>query len=261
MEYYLEASCACHTGRVRKNNEDNFYFNGQILAQEHSSVSKPIYKRFDQEAVCFAVFDGMGGEADGQIASHLAAQTFRKDCEQMERGGMMSESLLNNAVTHMNDAVVLNAQQSNNHMGTTAAIVGFCVESVYVGNVGDSRIYRLRQKQFSQISMDHTEKIPPFMQKTRHQKPRLSQCIGISPKELLLEPYLAKGKVKAGDIFVISSDGMTDMLSEKEILDVLHSGRDAGVCVQELIEKSLQNGGRDNITVIVIRVIQKPMER
>lgn len=254
MDFYLEASCGCNVGRLRKNNEDNFYFNGQILPQENKGIDIPMCQRVNQETVCYAVFDGMGGEADGQIASYLAANTFQKDCESIERGGLLSESFFSSVVNHMNNAVYLKAEQLNNHMGTTAAMIGFCEDSIYLCNIGDSRIYRFRQGRLTQISMDHTESIPPFLRNSANRKPRLSQCIGISPEELVLEPYIAQGSAKMDDIYVISSDGMTDMLSEQEILNILNNTENVVTCVEKLIDKSLMNGGKDNVTVIVIKV-------
>lgn len=261
MRFCLEAACGCNTGRLRKNNEDNYYFEQQILRQENNGLRIPLYKRFSRETVCFAVFDGMGGHEDGQVASYIAADIFKRDCEQIERGGMLSENFFSLAVNHMNDAVCIEAQRLKNNMGTTAVMIGFCDDLIYICNIGDSRAYRFRDNHLIQISMDHTEAIPPFMQGSRQRKPKLSQCIGISPEELLLEPYLAQGYVKKQDRFLICSDGLTDMLSDNEIEEILSSERDSGVCVQQLIDKALEHGGKDNVTAIIVRAIETAEER
>lgn len=254
MQFCLEAACGCNTGRIRKKNEDNYYFDSQILPLDNNGLTIPMYKRFEQDVVCFAVFDGMGGHADGHVASYLSANVFKHDCEKMEQGGMLSETFFTRAIVHMNESVCVEAQKLKNNMGSTAVIIGFCDDMLYICNVGDSRAYRYRKNRLLQITMDHVEDIPPFMRSSKRNKPRLSQCIGISPEELTIEPYVAQGMIKADDIFLLSSDGLTDMVTEEEIGKILSSGRDAGVCVQMLIDKALEHGGRDNVTVIVVRV-------
>ena len=256
MQFELEAACLCDMGRIRKNNEDNFYFDRQILDEDNAGLNEPLCLHASEGAVCFAVFDGMGGHADGQTAAHLAARVFQRDCIPVERSKMLSETFFSTAVRHMNDTVCIEAERLNNNMGTTAVILGFCEESVYLCNVGDSRAYRFRQGQMTQISIDHTEVIPPFLRTARHKKPRLSQCIGISSEELLLEPYLAQGAIESGDVFLLCSDGLSDMVMPDEISRVLGSGQNADECVRALIELALSHGGKDNITVIVIRVLE-----
>ena len=76
MRYILEAACGSDVGRIRQNNEDNCYFGDRILSVEHDGIPKPWFQCFDGDAVCFGVFDGMGGAEDGQVASFLAAKTF-----------------------------------------------------------------------------------------------------------------------------------------------------------------------------------------
>lgn len=255
MRLSIEAACGSNVGRIRKNNEDNCYFAGRVLSQEHGNIDTPFYQRFaTSDGICFGVFDGMGGEADGQVASYLAACAFQRDCEDVEGEGMLSETFFANAVIHMNDAVCAESSRRANRMGSTAVMLGFCDDAVYLCNVGDSKCFRYRGKKLTQISIDHLEDIPPFLQQSKRGKPRLSQCIGISSEELRLEPYLATGLVQPEDVFILCSDGLTDMITEEDISLVLDRGRDAGVCVQHLIELALEHGGRDNVTVIAIRI-------
>lgn len=255
MQFELEAACFCTIGRVRKNNEDNFYFDQQILEEDNTGLNTPLYLRSAIGTVCFAVFDGMGGHADGQTASYLAARAFQRDCAAAEPSEVLSEEFFSNTVTHMNDAVCMEGKQRNNNMGTTAVILGFCGESAYLCNVGDSRAYRFRQGQIVQISMDHVEMIQPSLT-VRHGKPRLSQCIGIPSEQLLLEPYLAQSLIKSGDIFLLCSDGLSDLVMLDEISNVLSGGQHLSDCVCTLIELALDYGGKDNITAIVIRILE-----
>lgn len=256
MQFCLKSVCISNTGKVRENNEDNFYFDNQILEKEHSGLVIPITKEFSGNRICFAVFDGMGGHANGQLASYLAANSFQKDCEQLNDMEEVSDSFFNDAIFHMNHVVYENAEQLHNNMGTTCVILGFSNELVYVCNVGDSRAYRFREGNLVQISMDHVETIPPFMKSFQRRKARLSQCIGMSPKEIVLEPYLAEGIIKEKDTFLICSDGLTDMVSEEEIENILLQQTDIKEQVTILLDTALKNGGRDNITIIAIQITE-----
>lgn len=252
MDFRIEAACASHLGRVRRNNEDNYYFSSQYAQPDAGSQGRVLYKQFLQQgSLCLAVFDGMGGLDGGEQAAYAAAQTFAHDCEQANRSGMLSETFFLNTVMHMNEAVCVRAMQERSSMGTTAVIAGFYEDTVYICNVGDSRAYRLRRGVLSQISQDHVGEIPPFMKSSRHSKPRLSQCIGTPPEELTIEPYIGRGTVRDGDTFLLCSDGLTDMLSDEEIAAVLMRENNAARQVERLVACALGKGGIDNVTVIV----------
>lgn len=260
MALILEAACGSNIGRVRTNNEDNCYFNGEILPEVNSGIPTPWYHRFVDETVCLGVFDGMGGMDDGQVASHLAAQSFATDCRRIQSGGMLSEAFFISAVSHMNNVVWTEAESRKNNMGTTAVMIGFCESAVYLCNVGDSPACRFRDGLLTKISMDHLEEIPPFLQGKAHKKAKLSQCVGISPEELQLEPYLAQGVLREGDVFLLCSDGLTDMVPTEEIRLLLAENNDLGVAVQRLIQRALDGGGKDNITVLLVKAVSVPRE-
>ena len=121
----------------------------------------------------------------------------------------------------------------------------------YVCNVGDSRAYRLRDGEFLQLSCDHVEKRPGRDQK----KAALTQHLGFGSEEIEIEPYIAKGELKRGDTYLLCSDGLSDMLTNFEITDIMLGCEDAEDCVRQLIDSALQHGGRDNITAIVCKLI------
>jgi len=257
MQFVLEAACGCDIGRIRHSNEDNYLFNKRIRNIEDNEFIKPDYKVFEQNVACFGVFDGLGGAGDGHIASYMAANVLLQDFCQVESSGMMSESFFNSTVTHMNEKVCVEALQRKNNMGTTFVGACFCEERIYLCNIGDSRAYRVRESQLVQISKDHVEEIPPFMQHKRHIKPNLSQCIGIPSEELLIEPYVMQGEIKQDDTYLLCSDGITDMLTDKEILSILENSKDASICIQLLISSAMSHGGKDNATAIVVKVKEK----
>lgn len=257
MHFILEAACGSDVGKIRQNNEDNYFFDNKVREIDDSEFIKPVCKTFDGDAVCFGVFDGLGGADDGQIASYLAANVLKNDFEHVENTGMMSEAFFNNSVVHMNEKVCVEASGRKNKMGTTFVGACFCENRVYLCNVGDSRAYRLRDDALVQISKDHVEEIPPFMRGKRGVKAPLSQCIGTPVEELLIEPYVVQGEVKKGDIYLFCSDGITDMLTDEQIYTILTKCKDSDISVQMLINTALSHGGKDNATAIVVEVKEK----
>lgn len=256
MQYCIDAACCCSTGCKRRNNEDNFYFNGHILPQENNGLEKIITAQIEvmEKSVSFGVFDGMGGEEDGQVASYIAADIFKDKCTETYKYRSLPEGFLENAVTHMNNAVCQEAELRHCHMGTTAAILSFWKDEVYACNVGDSKIFRLHQDELLQISEDHTD--AKFLAECgiHNRRPQLSQYIGISPDEMVIEPHIVKCELCLEDRYLICSDGLTDMVSAAEINSIMKKSSSAKDCAERLIESALGHGGKDNITVIVVKI-------
>lgn len=254
--YSIEASCSCSIGRVRQNNEDNIYFNGKILDTDNEGLSNAIsMSKKMTHRICFAIFDGMGGEEDGEIASFTAANQLSIDINTEEMSRKTIFNFLNKSVLNMNDSICKEAQNRNsNHMGTTVALLLFICNNVYVCNVGDSRIYRLQDNLLTQLSYDHVEKLPKNIELERKRKPRLTQNLGISPEELQIEPYINRFDTQEGDKYLICSDGITDMLSNAEIFTIMSNTKSVKRCSNKLVAAALKNGGRDNATAIVVYV-------
>ena len=135
-------------------------------------------------------------------------------------------------------------------MGTTAAMVQFGKDAVYVLNVGDSRIYKVSKKKMNMISQDHVAYGYPG-------KAPLTKFLGLDSRDENLKPYIAMGKYKAGDTYLICTDGITDMLGEDEILSILNSEKDAKQTARDLVDKALESGGIDNLTAVVLQVQRK----
>lgn len=251
MKFVLEAACACHRGSVRSKNEDNFYFYGKTLEEENEGLRHPVVMEGPLvQNIGFAVFDGMGGENFGERASYSAAREMQK--AEREQDVLMGEkAYLSKLVQRMNNAVVVEEKKLlTSHMGSTLACLYFTNQYVYVCNLGDSRAYRLRNHEFMQISQDHVDARPLH----NGGKPAVSQYLGIDPEEVLLDPYIAKGEIKSGDLYLLCSDGLTDMASNFEIADIMLQCEDTADCVRKLIHIALEHGGEDNITAIVCRV-------
>ena len=252
MKLMIRAACLSDPGRVRRKNEDNFYFGGYCMPETNTGLRKPAYIcRETGEGMWLAVFDGMGGESLGEAAAFAAASEMRRQCETLPRPFMSETHYISNVCMALNAAVVNAARRRTvMHTGTTLAALYITHRRVCVCNVGDSRVYRLRRKELSQLSQDHVDgrPYPPGV------KPPLMQHLGIDPKELLIRPYITKGRIAEGDCYLLCSDGLTDMLTELQIADMMIRIPDVTACAEALVKAALNHGGRDNVTVIVCRI-------
>lgn len=251
----IEAACICNTGRIRKNNEDNFYFNGECLDLENNGLAAPITVTTPlKTGICYAVFDGLGGECFGECASFAAAQHMQKTRRTLADVLIPAPKHLVNMVNRLNDAV-LKAQKEKmtEHMATTMVAFYFSGRHVYSCNLGDSRAFRLRDGELRQMSTDHAANRPG----RGYAKAPLTQYLGINTDEMLLEPSIDKEEVQQGDMYLLCSDGLTDMLSNSEISDIMCKSKSAESCAEALVAATLEHGGRDNVTVIVCKLISQ----
>lgn len=245
MDYRLSAACGSNVGRIRGNNEDSFYFNGYIPDSGSDGIVS--LKDSGIDGTCFCVFDGMGGEEHGDIASFTAASAL-----ETALNGPDGNILLEDLCSVMNDAVCARAQElCSGRMGTTMAMLCFSLGKAFVCNIGDSRIYLFRDDKLRQLSEDHVEELPPGR---RWRKPGLTQYIGIPKDELLIEPHTAAYDIQKNDVFLICSDGLTDMLTEEEICSCIKNHLSAEKIVDDLIIRANRSGGRDNITALIAKV-------
>lgn len=254
----LRAACGCNQGKRRNNNEDNFYFDGSYMNSENHGLpnveSKMVSLNRDS---FFCVFDGMGGGDFGEVASYTAAKAAGKFLA-MEKNINPCDLTpsLERLCEAVNEAVFEAGQRlGSSKMGSTLVGLYFHAGQVWVCNLGDSRCYMLRNRTMKQISQDHTDEA--FMKENgiTGRKPYLTQYLGIDPEEMMIVPYVKSYYVDKGDRFLICSDGVTDMVEEQQICNLLARCDSPEICVEELIRASLDGGGRDNITAIVLDVV------
>lgn len=238
-------------GNFRENNEDNLYVNGTYLEVNHTDRSFE-YKCKTESAAVFGVFDGLGGEEKGEEASFRAAEALDK-AENMED----YFNIANNSVCSIEKS------DKSKQIGSTAAIVSISREGFIAANIGDSRIYYIRDNNISMLSVDHTmvETMIASGVITREDAEKnpykncLTQCLGMSEEEMIITPYISKMyDYKKGDIFVICSDGLSGVLSAEEILKIIRENESSVNIAEILTDKAYENGTRDNTTVIVIYV-------
>ena len=255
-----------HTGKVRTNNEDNFYCNGETLKQEK------IYLNGTAESPCvFAVCDGMGGEAHGELASLTAAETLDEHAEKIKLAASSDrvDEAVQFFISEANDKICNIMRENSFRMGTTLALVVISDNSVMAYNIGDSRIYKFSNGVLSQISEDHTmaqQKIKMGLltpEEARHDKSKhvLTRCLGVFEDEMVLIPNIISPLNIDKELrLLLCSDGLTDMLSDLQIQDILRSNVDSKSAVNVLVDSALRNGGRDNITCLVIDFNSKGAE-
>ena len=249
-------------GRVRKNNEDNFVVCN--LTTGEVGVS-PSLREHDLGPLgsLFMVADGMGGEASGEVASQLAAVTVPKRLyDNLKSLGTVSEAnfviLLREAIEYANQIIFQKALANPAYrgMGTTTTASALFGQHLFVGQVGDSRCYLIRNKQITQLTRDQTflnylkdigAELPADPEKDSR-KSILTQAVGSSETLDVKVTYI---RVNQGDRILMCSDGLYNMVPEADLLEIAGRGDELSENCKALIEKANANGGTDNITVIL----------
>lgn len=243
-----------YIGQIRINNEDNIYVNGSFLEDPRQEYfqTDPIIRELD---VLTAVCDGIGGAVYGEIASLTAVKALKTYSENEIFDAFGCVDYLNNEVLS-----IMNELNCRN-MGTTLAMIHVHGNTATAVNVGDSRIYLYRDSGILQISRDHTRfqsmldtgiDIEHINEDAKHQ---LTQNIGIPEDEFSIDPEVSEFQIHHGDSILISSDGFTDVVSEDEIADILHRDISIEETVDSCIELAAKHKSKDNISVVVIRVL------
>src|SRR5208337_3687903 len=249
-------------GRVRKNNEDNFVICDLTTGEVSGSPSLREHDSGPRGSL-FMVADGMGGEASGEVASQLAAVTVPKRLyDNLKSLGAVSEAnfviLLREAIEYANQIIFQKALANPAYrgMGTTTTAAALFGRHLFVGEVGDSRCYLIRNKQITQLTRDQTflnyladigAELPADPEKDSR-KSILTQAVGSSEK---VDVKVTYAKVRQGDSILLCSDGLYNMVNPAEMSGVLeHENGLPGRC-KALVAKANEHGGTDNITVIM----------
>lgn len=230
-------------GLRRKNNEDAY-----LAMPEH---------------VFCTVVDGMGGSADGEVASGIFVEAA-KEVFKCEFGRSVGETsaLVREAFRLGNERILAHAGRypQSRGMGCTAELIAFTENMYIVGHVGDSRTYQFRDGELRQITKDHSLVQNQLEQglitqeeaKKHHLRNIVLRAVGIQPS---IELDMIRGKTLPGDIYLLCSDGLTDMIDDALIQDILSSPMGLADKVEQLIEQARSAGGHDNITVVLCRAV------
>lgn len=231
-----------NTGKVRGNNED-FY---------HIPTN-------EEEQRLFIVADGMGGACAGEVASSLAVADTVQFINANFNNYDDRALLLRKAIGNANKTVFATSKADRIYesMGTTLVAALIENQKVFVANVGDSRCYLISQNKMEQVSVDHSfvqELVDKGMltrAEANHHPDRnlITRAIG-SDKHVAVDVFCKDFNV--GDRILLASDGLTSMIEENEIEQIMLSSDDPKVIVNTLVEKANEAGGKDNVTVVVV---------
>jgi protein phosphatase len=229
-------------GRKRRRNEDSFV------------IDPPL----------FAVADGMGGAQAGEVASRLAAAAFREfhDADDLDPEERLA-AIVQEANRRIYERAAGDAQVSG--MGTTITAALVVADALVIGHVGDSRAYRLRGGKFEQLTDDHSlvadlvrsGRITPEEADAHPQRSVITRALG-TDREVDVDTFTVQAE--SDDLFLICSDGLTTMVDDEEIRDLVTRARDLEQAGKGLVKAANKAGGEDNITVVLFRVAGGPSE-
>ncbi len=241
---HFAVAAGTDVGRVRKGNEDSFFAD----ANEYRGL--------------FIVADGMGGHAAGEIASQMSVQVISEDLEKLndlESADTLETVSL--SLRHANRSVYERSatERDKAGMGSTASVLALADNRFVIGHVGDSRIYRLRDGEFRQLTHDHSvvqEQVDAGLitadeARNHKQSNVITRCVGMGWD---VEPDVLDGDVKQGDIYLLASDGLTGMVEDWRLQQLLSSRLPPARMVDAMIAEANARGGVDNITAVIVRV-------
>jgi protein phosphatase len=261
MTLAVEVAGKTDPGRVRPNNEDNF--------------------GYDSRYGIFVVCDGMGGQAAGEVASKMGVDIlldyFRQDSGSgphhgngqppAEAPGNLSPAAraLDQAIHLANHKIYAAGQQDSGRSGMGSTIVAALIRghALTIGNVGDSRIYLIRQGEIQQLTEDHSLVMEQVRQGyiTREQAQQsemqnvILRALGSEEKlEVDVEDLVAM----SGDLILMTSDGLTRHLDDQEILKIITASSSLERMCSELVQAANQRGGEDNITCLLLGIVEQP---
>ncbi|MCG8467818.1 MAG: Stp1/IreP family PP2C-type Ser/Thr phosphatase [Gemmatimonadetes bacterium] len=243
LEWHYSADSS--TGRVRQQNEDSF--------------------GADTPPGLFVVADGMGGHAAGEVASSLAVRCAAEGVALLPAGAPRDEagSALRTAIADANRVILIEgrAHPEKTGMGTTATALLVSPAGWWiVGHVGDSRAYLVRDRTVTTITEDHTYvqelvkqgRLSPEEARTHPRSSLLTRALGTAEK---VPVDIYDGPLESGDRFVLASDGLTTMVSDERIMELLIAPWTPEKLVERLIAEANDAGGHDNTTALVVDVM------
>jgi PPM family protein phosphatase len=229
-------------GKERKHNEDRF-----ILLPEFG---------------VFVVADGMGGHQSGEVASRMAASSVAGYFRSGPRRPSIREALVS-SIADANAKIFARADDSRAHrgMGTTVVAAAFCPSDamLYIAHAGDSRCYRIRDGRMAQLTRDHSLlqdaliERPDLTESDLSYLPRnvITRALGIGPS---VELDVRAEPVEPGDCFLLCSDGLHGLVTDGDMVNIVMGSRTLTDACKALIKRANANGGKDNITAVLMRI-------
>jgi serine/threonine protein phosphatase PrpC len=251
----LQSASLTDPGRVRDHNED--------CIESRPGIG------------LYVLADGMGGYNAGEVASGMATSLIADGLEESwqpaatgrmgrDDAKALSEKLIREQIGRANNAIFTTSQNNPEcaGMGTTLVVCLFHDNFLTVAHIGDSRLYRLRGDSMEQVTRDHSllqeqldsGLITPEEAKLSQNKNLVTRALGIDPT---VDPEVHVHEARPDDIYLLCSDGLSDMVDDEEIrLTLITLRQNPSLTVQQLIQAANDNGGRDNISAMLIRVAE-----
>jgi protein phosphatase len=258
-------------GRVRPRNEDQFLtaILGKALQIQQTSLPQSRMQYSEERGHLFIVADGMGGHQAGDQASALAVDTIERFVLDtlkwfLHLRGAEGQTLLQELRAALEQADAKIYREASRHvelwgMGTTLTMAYSLNQDLFIAHVGDSRCYLFRDGELGQVTHDHT--LVQEMVRRGHMEPEeanhhhlrhvVTNVLGST--EPGVQPEVHKVKLEPSDVILLCSDGLTEMVADEEIANVLRTEPNIGRACERLIALANDNGGKDNVTVVLTR--------
>jgi PPM family protein phosphatase len=231
----VEKAALSDVGRQRQGNEDSFL----------------------ERSPLFVVADGMGGARAGEVASRMAVEQF----DHVDGADIPPEQQLAEVAKGANRKIHKMAQEDSAYagMGTTFTAALVTGKHIAIGHVGDSRLYRFRDGELERLTHDHSlveefvrqGKLTPAEAEVHPQRSIITRALGPEP-EVEVDTYTHSGR--DGDVYLLNSDGLTGMINEQQVAEILRDRESLEDAAEKLIAAANENGGKDNITVVLFRL-------
>lgn len=242
-EFYAVTDRGC----IRDNNEDGF------LVQHYYSKEGEFYLHLEHPSWKIAVADGMGGAEAGEIASSMTLKHLQQ----------YQKPINEEAIKEINQSILNYGESQSQHRGLGTTLTGLTNENgeLTFFHVGDSRLYRFRDGFLKQLSHDHSLVESLFQtgqirrdEKRDHEKKHvILSCLGMDHARLKIEIDTVRGAFELEDLFLLCSDGLSDMLTDEQMEEVLKDNKPIREKAQTLVEQAKLRGGEDNLTIILVR--------
>ena len=234
----LDIGHLTHRGRVRDTNEDSVFI--------------------DRDLGLFVIADGMGGHNAGEMASHIAVQAVGRTIRRGLVAGMQPEDLMRNSIVTANEMVLALSEEHPGwaEMGTTIVVALLSGYSLVIGHVGDSRAYAVDPDSMRQLTEDHSFVAESIREglltvseaRTHKSRHGLTLALGIEDQ---IEPELTSLHWEKDTCLLLCSDGLNEMLDDREIFAIIKSSANPQQACNNLVERANEKGGTDNISVIL----------
>jgi serine/threonine protein phosphatase PrpC len=264
----VEVFARTEVGCVRKRNEDHFVV-ANLATRELGLQPGARIQPLGAGGTLIAVCDGMGGAAAGDLAASIASDTLAQlllDRSPFADMNAATQAMLA-AVTAVNNAIrgAAAGDPTRHGMGTTMTAVLALGGELLIGHVGDSRAYIRRGRALTQLTTDHSivgqliaaGRLQPEQARSYEHRNVLLQALGVQPR---VGPEIIQAQLRAGDVLMVCSDGLTGPLADDQILALMLRYEDPLRCCRALTEAACAAGGPDNVTVAIARFTGEGLE-